>query len=127
MKIKTLCCITLLLLLAISTSAPKVAHASDWVEDLFTCTGNYIDSANTAWDNWENSPQEPEDEWELNHALDDSFYGYQACNNMTTAPQLDFCTSAMNAAANCSSQYSGLDYWDAYMACRAASGIDSCQ
>ena len=127
MKIKSLCSITLLLLLAISTSSPRVTHASDWVEDLFTCTGNYIDGANSAWDTYNASPKGSEDEWALDHALDAAFYGYQGCNNNTTAPQMDFCTSARIAADNCVNQYSGLDYTEANMACRAASGIDSCQ
>lgn len=115
-----------LLLCAISASAPQPTHADDWVGELLTCTGNYIDGFNNAWDTWYASPQGPSDDSQRNYALDQSFNDYQGCNGIVNVPvqHPDFCTGAQQAYYNCGIQYQGLDASSALMECQLATQYD---
>lgn len=111
-----------LLLCAIFASAAPPTHAGNWVDDLFDCTGNYINGYTNAWDTWYASPQGAEDLSQRNYSLDVAFYNFQACNSVVNVPyaQYDFCTGAQLALENCNIQFQGIDNTFARMECQFA-------
>ena len=124
---KTLTSIALLsvLLCTIVASAPPSTHASDWVSDLFNCTGNYITGVNTSWNTWYASPQTPADESELWFNLDQAFEAYQDCNSVVDIPAVPFdCGYAQVAYNNCTTQFEGTDDILALNACQIATRYD---
>lgn len=115
------------LLVAISASSPPQTRASDdWVGDVLSCTGNYIQSRETTWDNWNNSSQGPQDEWNFDNGLTAAFDTYQGCNSVVNIPYqaIDFCPAAYQAHMNCANQFQGLDATAARMECYATAGYD---
>ena len=121
---KTLFSIALLslLLCAIFASAAPPTHAGNWVDDLFDCTGTYVNRIHDAWETWYASPRGPEDLSQRNYSLDVAFYDFQACNSVVNVPyaQYDFCTAAQQAYYNCGIQFQGIDNAFALMECQLA-------
>jgi hypothetical protein len=125
---KTLFSITLLslLLCALFATAAPPTHASDWVDDLFNCTGGYINGTNNAWDTWYSSTHGPEDLSERDYALDVAFYNFQGCNSVVNVPyaQLEFCPDAQYAYYACAAQFQGSEDTLALSECQAATHYD---
>ncbi|HKG58728.1 MAG TPA: hypothetical protein VKB05_03035 [Pyrinomonadaceae bacterium] len=125
---KTLFSIVLLsfLLCAIFASAPPPTHASDWVDDLISCTGNYINGSTNAWDTWYSSSHGPGDLSQRDYALDVAFDNFQGCNSVVDIPYaaIDFCPAAQQAYYNCGIQFQGIDDTFARMECEAATHYD---
>jgi hypothetical protein len=126
-----------------ATPAPRSVRATHWVDEL----SPYIDDYGTDWFGcWETAwdasaqcqsyPAGPDRDNCESGVNSDKVTCLSSSSNIFRSraggvnydyAELDFCTNAQFLAASCANEFQGLDNWEAYMECRAASKIDLCQ
>jgi hypothetical protein len=115
---------------------PLTAHAQDIYGMYGNCAFTYFDDQTDCWAAAEQC-QSISDPTEKANCLYQSQTicpasangNYSYCVDATSVfrGQLDYCFQAQQLEAICAGTFTGLDDWEAYESCRAASGIDSCQ
>ena len=138
-SILALCLFTLIW----ATSAPRSVRATHWLDELSPHIDDYstdwFGCWETAWDasaQCQSLPPGPERDNCESGVNSDKVTCLSSSSNIFRSraggvnydyAELDFCTNAQVAMSICYNQFQGLDNWEAYMECRAASKIDLCQ
>ena len=126
-----------------TTSESQSVRATFWVDDLTYCVDDYSTDWFGCWEtSWDESaqcqslPPGPQRDSCLSSAQSAKVSCLSSSNSMFDScagavnydfAAMDFCTNARYVADSCANQFQGVDNWEAYMQCRAASKIDQCQ